>query len=418
MVYSKYNNVIEVTQTTVALYNALTDKTMFLRKSDMEMPSINLKQKMQKHGFIVQDDVDEAALFFEYAKKVEYSKEPFHLIINPTINCNFNCWYCYEKHISSKMEQYTVEKIKKLVQLLYREHRNIQLSFFGGEPLLYYKSVMLPILEHIKNYAQEIGGDFSVNMTTNGFLFNEKIIRELNIYNFNGAQITLDGNREEHNKIRFLKSGEGSYDTIIKNVKLLARHGVPVRLRINSTNENINSLEYITADFSDLNEEALKNIHIDIHIVWQEKQKLLLEKKMPEVISAFKKNQIMATKMTFREFCYADRRSQCVVHYNGDIYKCTAVDFENTKRDGFLNDEGFIVWENNSLEKRMSSKFNNENCRDCSILPLCHGGCSGLGLKGVNGCIYNGDTDAIRRTVRDRISYNLSMNELRNIKHL
>lgn len=409
MVFSKFNNIIEVTQTTVALYNALTDKTIFLQKSDLEMPSDDLRQKMAKHGFIVQSDLDETEQFLEYARNVEYSKDPFHLIINPTINCNFNCWYCYEKHVFSKMEQSTVVKIDKLVEHLYCKHDNIQISFFGGEPLLYYKSVMLPILEHTKNYAQVMNKAFSVNLTTNGFLFNEKMIKEMKRYNFNGAQITLDGNREEHNKIRFLKSGEGSYDKIVENIKQLARHGVPVRLRINSTNENINSLEYITSDFSDLDVDTLKNIHIDIHIVWQERYKHILEKKIPGVISVFKENRLKAAKMTFREFCYANRRNQCVVHYNGDIYKCTAIDFENTERDGFLNDEGAIVWENDSLEKRMESKFNNVKCRDCSILPLCHGGCSSFRLKNRNACVYNDDSLAMQRAIRDRISYNLSM---------
>ncbi len=139
------------------------------------------------------------------------------------------------------------------------------------------------------------------------------------------------------------------------------------------------------------------------------KVQAILEKKIPGVISVFKENRLEAAKMTFREFCYADRRNQCVVHYNGDIYKCTAIDFENTERDGFLNDEGSIVWENDSLEKRMESKFNNEKCRDCSILPLCHGGCSSFRLKNMNACVYNEDSLAMQRAIRDRISYNLSM---------
>lgn len=198
MVFSKYNNIVEVTSTTVALYNALTDKTLFLRKSDLENPSGNLKNKMVKYGFIVQDSLDETAQFVEYAKSVENSREPFHLIINPTINCNFNCWYCYEKHVFSKMKQSTILQIGKLVERLYKQHDNIQLSFFGGEPLLYYKSVMLPILGHIKKYSHAHSKEFAVNMTTNGYLLNEKMVKELiEHYNFNGAQITLDGDREK-----------------------------------------------------------------------------------------------------------------------------------------------------------------------------------------------------------------------------
>lgn len=416
MMLSKYNNLIEVTQSTVALYNALTDKTMFLRKTELEKLSGNIEKKMIAHGFIVPDDCDETTQFIEYAKKIENSKEPFHLIINPTINCNFNCWYCYEKHVSSKMNESTVTKIGKLVENLYQQHDNIQISFFGGEPLLYYKSVMLPILAHIKNYAQNNNKDFSVNMTTNGYLLNEQRITELKLYNFNGAQITLDGNREKHNKIRFLKNGEGSYDIIIRNIKLLAKHEVPVRLRINSTNENIDSLNDVTEDFSDLREETMKNIHIDMHIVWQETHKELLEKKMSNVIGVFKNNQLNATKMNFRNFCYADRRHQCVVHYNGDIYKCTAVDFENTKRDGFLNEKGEIIWEDNSIEKRMNSKFNNKKCFDCKIFPLCHGGCSSYRLNNENGCIHNYDNESLQKIVKDRIMYNLSMRP-QNLEH-
>jgi uncharacterized protein len=72
--------------------------------------------------------------------------------------------------------------------------------------------------------------------------------------------------------------------------------------------------------------------------------------------------------------CYADKRNQSVINYNGDVYKCNARDFTKERREGVLGD-GQIVW-NDKYEQRMHIKLKNKPCLECRILPICGGGCS------------------------------------------
>ena len=51
-----------------------------------------------------------------------------------------------------------------------------------------------------------------------------------------------------------------------------------------------------------------------------------------------------------------------VINYNADIYKCTARDFTKQNRARYIDDEGELIWENDYLERRMVSKFQNKPC--------------------------------------------------------
>ena len=99
-------------------------------------------EQLKANGFVVEDSVDEARDYISYTRNVQNDTSAAHLIINPTINCNFSCWYCYEQHTKSKMDEETINRVKRLIYRIMTEKRPLQFSFFGGEPLLYYKQVM------------------------------------------------------------------------------------------------------------------------------------------------------------------------------------------------------------------------------------------------------------------------------------
>lgn len=127
---------------------------------------------------------------------------------------------------------------------------------------------------------------------------------------------------------------------------------------------------------------------------------------MDSIVESFLDTGIPASKMDFSGFCYADRRNSCLVNFNGDLYKCTAKDFSTTKRDGYIDETGSLIWENDSLNKRLNSKFQNINCRDCRIFPICHGGCSTNSLELKDYCIHHFDEDEKDDVVKNRIVKN------------
>lgn len=416
MKLSKYNTYLSVSEYISCIYNALSDKTVVFSGNAKEIEQknkipANLYDRFLECGIIVEDNIDEVSQFIDWAQQIENDEHNYHLLINPTLNCNFHCSYCYESHFKSKMNDEILLRVKKLITRQLSKNKDLIISFFGGEPLLHYQDVMKPLITFAIEKAKLYGRGFSCNMTSNGYLLNEEMVVWLSKHSFTNAQITLDGSKDLHNKIRYRFVGDNTYDRIVDNIKCLVRNGISVTLRLNCTNKNISSLCQIAPFFEELSESEKRRIIVDIQIVWQEENKIFLKSRMDTVVTSFLEKGIPASKMDFRGFCYADRRNSCLVNFNGDVYKCTARDFSTVPRDGYINEEGSIVWENDSLNKRMESKFKNPHCRECRIFPLCHGGCSTNSLENDNYCIHNFSEEEKDRTVKDRIVRNSNLHK-------
>lgn len=414
---SLYNSIIPLNTKLSLLYNAATDKFLVHKQGllDCEWSSENISSSLyatlKEGGFIVDDNRDERLEFIQTVVQSNNHTNSFHIIINPTLMCNFRCWYCYEEHKLSKMGIETIDHIRKFIHNLVIQKKNLTISFFGGEPLIYYTEIWKPIIEYAKSECASNNLSFECNATSNGFLFTKKIIAELSQLNFNYVQITLDGNEPLHNKIRYTADKHGSYRKIISNIILLVRYGISVILRFNYTPDNIESIKDVAMEFSELSKEQRDLIHVSLHRVWQEPDvdTSILER----TISAFTTIGIDAKPTLLGECCYGDKRNSVVINYNGDLYKCTAVDFFNTHRDGYLSSNGQLCWENDSLNYRISQIFSNKACHSCRIFPLCHGGCSSRPLKYPEGyCIMEYDDDKKDETILQRFLYKLRTNPL------
>lgn len=413
MKLSIYNTYLYLPNNVACIYNSRSDKTLVFRNNGKTI-SFNIipdsiKDKLIDAGMLVDENLNEYVEYVNFARGIENDLSHFHLLVNPTLNCNFHCSYCYETHFRSKMSNEILRRIELLITRQSQNAKALTISFFGGEPLLYFDSIMKPPIEYAHSEAQRYNIEFACNMTSNGFLLNKNRVLWLNKHNFTNAQITLDGSKEIHNNIRFRHVGDNTYDKIVYNIKLLLSNHISVTLRLNCTKSNIDSLEKIASSFDDLPENQRENLTVDIQIIWQEENKRELLNNTDSIVSTFNEKGISASKMDFRGFCYADKRNGCLVNYNGDIYKCTARDFSQTPRDGFINEDGILIWENNSLNKRMESKFQNQPCKDCRIFPLCHGGCSTNSLELQNYCLHNFSEEEKDEVVKNRIVHNASL---------
>ena len=344
------------------------------------------------------------------------------------MNCNFKCWYCYESHVkTSSFSRNMISRVGRFIEKTTKKDSMhfFNLAFFGGEPLLYFKRDVVPVIEKLQEECIKNKVDYGVGFTTNGYLINDDFIDFFKSRNIiPSLQITLDGDKEEHNKVRYVSSSKGSYDVIIKNTKRLLENHFPVRLRLNYTSKNIEAMRDIAYEFDDITSEVKsKNLVVDFHRVWQDSKNDDILLTVDKVINTFKERAIPVEHMlpnNVQESCYADKRNSATINYNGDLFKCTARDFTTVKREGFIDEGGELIWENNSLEKRMNIKFKNKPCLSCRLLPVCNGGCSQHAVEALENneeyCVYYGDDnlkdDVVKSKIIEIVENHLEMNEV------
>lgn len=427
MKFSQFNS-IRPHQGKFALYNSLTQQVIFivpeleeLLKAALHEGIDNLEEfhptfyhYLREQEFIVPDSDDEVEKVKEISRRIDENPEEFLLTINPTMNCNFKCWYCYETHIKqSRLNTDIITRIQHFIEKTSgRESlKTFSLSFFGGEPLLHFSKTVIPLIDHFTETCRGKSIDFSISFTTNGYLIKQEFIDYFAERKIKPAfQITLDGYREDHDKVRFVSANEGSYDEIIKNIRLLIQNRFYVRLRVNYTDKNIAESHRIADEFQDISHEIRDGyLFFDFHRVWQNSSEGNINDVVNENMDSIRDNgfrvQGKYVPNNVLESCYADKRNSAVINYNGDIYKCTARDFTQANRAGYIDEQGELIWENDYLETRMGAKFKNRPCLTCRILPLCNGGCSQHALEhiGEDYCIYNGDEGEKDEVVKAKI---------------
>jgi uncharacterized protein len=156
------------------------------------------------------------------------------LLVLPTEQCNFRCSYCYEAFAHGKMRPETVEAIKRLIDRRLGDIGALQVSWFGGEPLIA-KDIVFDIAEHAARRCREHGiAPIPGAVTTNGYLLTVPVMERLVAANQTQYQISLDGLGDAHDRTRPLMSGRGTFEKIWDNLVQLraSRCDFHVNLRL------------------------------------------------------------------------------------------------------------------------------------------------------------------------------------------
>jgi uncharacterized protein len=157
----------------------------------------------------------------------------FNLILLPTEACNFRCTYCYETFEHKKMSSRVVNGIKALIDRRAAGLDELDIGWFGGEPMLAF-DIVTDICRHAIDVAKSSGFEFWSSMTTNGYFLDPKSFRTCLDNRIVSFQISLDGGPDDHNASRKLASGAGTFDRIWSNLVAMkqveADFAVPLRL--------------------------------------------------------------------------------------------------------------------------------------------------------------------------------------------
>ncbi len=368
-------------------------------KENVNDISSNVPSIIMQKNIVVEDSTDEKNQIRTLLTNNVYDEKEMEIIIMPTLGCNFRCWYCYETH-DNRMEKMSSHDICNIVKYIEKKMefspltKVISIRFFGGEPFLYFDEVIKPLLEDIEKVAIKYHVDYVASATTNASLIKPSYLKFMKSHNFKYLQITLDGNKERHNRIRFAHSGDNSYDVIVGNIKESISVGIRVTLRLNISEHTELDVKRLLADFDDVADKEL--IVFSIYKVWQSKEEVnaIVDKIVGEIRnSGFHCTSYYSTPSSLWSICYADKENEIVIKPGGYIYKCTARDFSQERVEGRLNEYGEIMWNKQHKKRQETSVFDNKACMNCKIMPICIGGCRQKHIEhnDNNTCIYHMD---------------------------
>ena len=222
-------------------------------------------------------------------------------MLNVTDNCNLTCKYCFVKQQPHYM---TLNTAKATVDWLYKnfqkkirmgiidKNEKIRLYFFGGEPMLCYKSIIVPIIEYCKNvYSLDL---FQFGMTTNGTLLNKRIIDFMKQYNFQ-LLLSMDGTPETQNFNRPCKKiNQDSFKLIKKNIPYLLKNFPDLQCRMTIYAPSVQNL---FQDYIMIEKLGFKNWDaiIDSRHNWTKEQIFILKEQMSQIY-AYRLQQIINKK--------------------------------------------------------------------------------------------------------------------------
>ncbi|MBQ2031713.1 MAG: thioether cross-link-forming SCIFF peptide maturase [Lachnospiraceae bacterium] len=319
------------------------------------------------------------------------------LCLHVAHSCNLNCSYCFasQGRFHGERALMSFETGKRAIDFLVENsgsRRNLEVDFFGGEPLLNWE-VVKQIVAYARSIEKEKGKNFRFTLTTNGMLVDDEVIAFSN-REMHNVVLSLDGRREVHDRFRKDYAGNGSWETIVPKFQRFveARGGKNYYIRGTFTHANPDFLEDIKVmldlGFTELSMEPVVCAPGDPMALTEEDFPIVAEQyeKLAELMEARAKE---GRPFTFYHYmidledgpCIYKRISGCgsgteymAVTPWGDLFPCHQ----------FVGEESFKlgdIW-NGVTNTGVREDFANcnvyarEECKDCWARLYCAGGCA------------------------------------------
>lgn len=311
-------------------------------------------------------------------------------------DCNLACRYCFaeEGEYHGRRAMMSFEVGKKALDFLIANsgsRRNLEVDFFGGEPLMNWQ-VVKDLVAYGRQQEKLHDKHFRFTVTTNGVLLNDEIQEFIN-QEMDNVVLSLDGRREVNDRMRPFRNGKGSYDLIVPKFQKLAdsRNQEKYYIRGTFTRENLDFSEDIL-HFADL---GFTQMSIEPVVGDASDPYAIREEDLPKIMEEYDK---LARVMIQREKegkgfqffhfmidldggpCVAKRLSGCgsgteylAVTPWGDLYPC----HQFVGQEEFLmgNVEDGIIKPEIADDFRSCNVYSKEKCRDCFAKFYCSGGC-------------------------------------------
>ena len=378
-------------------------------------------ESLVENGFIVSSREDEQTELRKFFTNLHEDTDQLRVTVLTTLQCNFACDYCIQgdhgdyNKTASKMSLETAERLVRWIgdRLDTVRPEKFVLSFFGGEPLLNLPVIYL-ISERAHAMSAERGVKMLINIITNGLLLTPQVVDRLLPYGLNGVKITLDGDKETHNRMRPLRGRQGTFDKIIDNIRQVSDK-VPITIGGNFDESSADSypalLDFLAAQPFAKNVSKI-NFKPVIHMPEPTAQGIIPLQLIGEGGKALsgacmtgagagtktksgsvcdschfvdEKMQFLRDETRKRGFatpdgvhmgpCEIHRKHAYTVGIDGGLYACPGFGSEVTQSVGHIDGR-------EDAARLAAARYFNRltphktECGDCSYVPVCGGGCS------------------------------------------
>ena len=342
-------------------------------------------ERFAKRGVIV--NFDELAALEVMGRGACAAGRGISLTICPTMGCNFDCPYCFEDHFAAKMSAEVQDDVVALAErMLEADHaRELQVSWFGGEPLLAC-DVIESLSERLMALVDKRGGTYNAGIITNGYLLTQDIVDMLERCKVTTAQVTIDGMGATHDATRRLANGGPTFERItsnLRNLKLPFR----VNIRHNVHEGNRAEMDELKAFIDKLAEESGNNLEYYPAPVSGsttaddrgEQVGLLCDSDASEVGIRQEAGRFHVGR---GHYCGAQSLWSVGIDAQGNLQKCwEAIDKQDisfgTAHD-WDPENPFVTaskLDNLTMYLNTACPVPDEECRACVWLPACAGGC-------------------------------------------
>lgn len=394
------NSFLVLTQSQHDLYESKSPE-------EVEKLSPTLFEKLCKNYFYLDDEIDELSQIFATRLQMVENTDLYHVVVNTTLDCNLDCWYCYENKIKgSKLTPEVISAIKLHIASKFEEqpYKYLKLSFFGGEPFMDFPAIK-ELLTFGKEFCAERNVELVADFTTNGVLISPERVDFLSQFRCH-FQITLDGGRENHNKTKSSKNHSvDTYQKVLDTLRLIDERIEQrlVAVRINFDNKTLREIDEIINDISFLNR---LNTYVILKKVWQVGTQEVDTDAMQEALyklldARFNTDYYVMPKGCV---CFAERKNQVLFNYDGKVFKCTTIsDFNEANSLGqFDLQTGQVKWDKSKTDNWYED-MQPDYCKQCKWFPVCLGICNRqlMAHKGERICTF----DAFNLTEKEYLMY-------------
>lgn len=383
------------------LYNSISNSLIRVSKSNIctirralngkNIADPSIVKMLAEQRFLIPRDIDELKEIQIDHMATKFACDVLSLIIAPTLNCNFDCAYCFEGNScpKEKMSKNIQDSIIKFAEANLEYHSSYKITWLGGEPLMafdvvkYLSSELIKLCSY-KNIA------YSAELITNGYLLNEKILNHLINCKVNKIQITIDGDNKCHDKRRFLKNGGKTYERIMSNLHSILEKTDKfeiITVRINIDKDNLESILTLMEELKKIDPKNKLNISLANTI--NNGSAGLSEEEFAKSVMAIHSDFIkigygyanIEPPHRLHSYCVTATIKGFIIDPNGELYKCVEDIGHKDKIVGNIREDSFYlgIGKKNRAYCYKYIGFDpteHPKCYKCKILPLCMGGCA------------------------------------------